>query len=378
VFFTRARMLRRRAAWRFATACTARHGSFLPCTSVTERRQRRCAGVCRPKRGHPCRPAQHLLQPTALSLRFSMSACAECRWRSTPALSSGGRLSVTVGPLIQSPRQTISRTTTFVVISGLISMRQNHKQLGKKNMNRNPLAIITLTLLILSLITLNLSVYLNKSLDLSGLLINLFTEILGIIITLIYVDQVIKANEERRWRKTEKFIHNRIGKFALDTSYRISMSLGFKENLSNALTGTIRDMRIDKVVYLIAETIEQNIAPAVARQARTFDDDTWKEAIQQIDQSIFEVNQIFDLFSYRLSAENSQILLEIQNSLNGIGVMYLNAKLVALVSEDELPEFLGDDRRNTASHLGMDVLGNAVSQLLLKCVRLMRTVNYLK
>jgi hypothetical protein len=27
--------------------------------------------------GHPCRPAQHLLQPTALSLRFSISACAD-------------------------------------------------------------------------------------------------------------------------------------------------------------------------------------------------------------------------------------------------------------------------------------------------------------
>jgi hypothetical protein len=47
-------------------------------------------GVCRPGSCHPYRPAQHLLQPTALSLRFSIIACAECRWRSTPALSSGG------------------------------------------------------------------------------------------------------------------------------------------------------------------------------------------------------------------------------------------------------------------------------------------------
>jgi hypothetical protein len=72
------RTLRRRAARRFATACTAHHGSFLPCSPVPLRCQRRCAGVCRPPSGHPCRPAQHLLQPTALSLRFSMSACAEC------------------------------------------------------------------------------------------------------------------------------------------------------------------------------------------------------------------------------------------------------------------------------------------------------------
>jgi hypothetical protein len=71
------RTLRRCATSRFATACTAHHGSFLPCSPVPLRCQRRCAGVCRPKRGHPCRPAQHLLQPTALSLRFSISACAD-------------------------------------------------------------------------------------------------------------------------------------------------------------------------------------------------------------------------------------------------------------------------------------------------------------
>jgi hypothetical protein len=34
-------------------------------------------GVCRPKRGHPCRPAQHLLQPTALSLRFFILVYAD-------------------------------------------------------------------------------------------------------------------------------------------------------------------------------------------------------------------------------------------------------------------------------------------------------------
>jgi hypothetical protein len=40
--------------------------------------------------GHPCRPAQHLLQPTALSLRFSITAYADRSWRLTPLSSSGG------------------------------------------------------------------------------------------------------------------------------------------------------------------------------------------------------------------------------------------------------------------------------------------------
>jgi hypothetical protein len=36
------------------------------------------------------RPAQHLLQPTALSGRFSTPACADCSWRLTSHYSSGG------------------------------------------------------------------------------------------------------------------------------------------------------------------------------------------------------------------------------------------------------------------------------------------------
>jgi hypothetical protein len=50
--------------------------------------------------GHPCRPAQHLLQPTALSLRFSITPCADRSWRLTPLYSSGGRLSFSVSPLL--------------------------------------------------------------------------------------------------------------------------------------------------------------------------------------------------------------------------------------------------------------------------------------
>jgi hypothetical protein len=94
------RMLRHRSAWRFATACTAHHGSFLPCSPVPLRCQRRCAGVCRPKRGHPGRSAQPSLQPTALSLRFSTIGCADRSWRLTPLYSSGGRLSFSVSRLI--------------------------------------------------------------------------------------------------------------------------------------------------------------------------------------------------------------------------------------------------------------------------------------
>jgi hypothetical protein len=50
---------------------------------------------------HPNRRcAQHPLQPTALSVRFSTSSCADCSWRLTSASSSGGRLSFSVGPLL--------------------------------------------------------------------------------------------------------------------------------------------------------------------------------------------------------------------------------------------------------------------------------------
>jgi hypothetical protein len=90
-------MLRRCATSRVATGCTAHHGSFLPCSPVPLRCQRRCAGVCRPPSGHPCRPAQHLLQPTALSLRFFILVYADRSWRLTPLYSSGGRLSFSVG-----------------------------------------------------------------------------------------------------------------------------------------------------------------------------------------------------------------------------------------------------------------------------------------
>jgi hypothetical protein len=46
--------------------------------------------MCRPRSCHPGRSAQPSLQPTALSLRFSTPARADCSWRLTPRYSSGG------------------------------------------------------------------------------------------------------------------------------------------------------------------------------------------------------------------------------------------------------------------------------------------------
>jgi hypothetical protein len=75
----------------------------------------------------PLPPAQHLLQPTALSLRFSTSACAECRWRSTPALSSGGRLSFTVGLAAFSSTYSSSPPERSPLRAALRSHRARHQ-----------------------------------------------------------------------------------------------------------------------------------------------------------------------------------------------------------------------------------------------------------
>jgi hypothetical protein len=77
------------------------HGSTRLILAVLGRVQRAAkvvaGGVCRPGSCHPGRSAQHSLQPTALSGRFSTPSCADRSWRLTLQYSSGGRLSATVG-----------------------------------------------------------------------------------------------------------------------------------------------------------------------------------------------------------------------------------------------------------------------------------------
>jgi hypothetical protein len=85
------------------------------------------ASVCRLRSCHPGRPAQHSLQPTALSLRFFILAYADRSWRLTAHYSTGGRLSFSVGLAAFSSTYSSSPPERSPLRAALRSQRARHQ-----------------------------------------------------------------------------------------------------------------------------------------------------------------------------------------------------------------------------------------------------------
>jgi hypothetical protein len=119
-------MLRRRAAWRFATACTAHHGSFLPCSPVPLRCQRRCAGVCRPKEATPAAPPNTCCSRPPSRCDFPSHRVPTILLLHTRALV-GRRLSATVGLAAFSSTYSSSPPERSPLRAALRSQRARHQ-----------------------------------------------------------------------------------------------------------------------------------------------------------------------------------------------------------------------------------------------------------
>lgn len=169
-----------------------------------------------------------------------------------------------------------------------------------------------------------------------GFFLNLATEIIGILITIVYVDRIFKRHEMQRWLSTDTRIANRLRILlnAIVTGIRAGLGFG-PEVLDEGCLVSKSPIAIHNEIIRIAEHV---ISPAVYHRVRALDSRGWKSLATQVANSHNGTLTFLNAFQARLSPEQTSDLLDLQEALSNSLIFYTVFPDLAGVTERDLPK----------------------------------------
>jgi hypothetical protein len=197
-------------------------------------------------------------------------------------------------------------------------------------------------LLLASGLSFGIAYLLNKSLDYSSIFLNLSTDFIMVLITIWYVDRILKRHEEEKWKDIELLIKLKLYELAGSAIESICAPMGihdqslqerkefeFKRN-SQLLGGMDIDYYGDFAKKYVAGTFNPPFAPdsqeeAFAKQRRKtirMSADGCKPILEQLKRLREEATQIIDLYGARLTAEQLKSIMNFQMTIQNPIISY--------------------------------------------------------
>lgn len=181
-----------------------------------------------------------------------------------------------------------------------------------------------------------LSLLIHREWPAEGFFLNLATEIVGILITISYVDWILKQHEKQRWQSTDKRIANRLRILLNATVSGIRDGLGFDPDIIDE-----RVLMSQNPIAIHNESIrvaEHVISPVVYQRVRALDPRGWKSLATHITNAHNGTLAFLSAFQARLSPEQISDLLDLQEALSNSLTFYTVFHDLAGVPEDKLPQ----------------------------------------
>jgi hypothetical protein len=180
------------------------------------------------------------------------------------------------------------------------------------------------------------AIFMNFVWEAQGFFLNLATELVGILITISYVDWILRHHEKLKWLPTDTRIANRLRILLNATISSIRSGLGFSDEVIDArVTATLNLVAIHKDIIRVAEQI---IAPEALTRIQALNQDAWKSLARQIQNAHNGVLTFINVFQSRLSPDQICNLLDLQESLSNSLTYYTVFPDLMGVPEDKLPQ----------------------------------------
>jgi hypothetical protein len=168
-----------------------------------------------------------------------------------------------------------------------------------------------------------------------GLFAGFTATFLGILVTVSYVDYVLRQHEKTRWARAKTLIDKRINIFA-DISishFRIAFDVSYKVFNQKA-------MDFDKLSSIRSEMIritKDILLPSVEKAIPRLGEEDWKNLVRQLRISYEYGDKLFVLFGNWIEPEKLSLIMEIQDEIEKILSIYTIFPDVIGVSDDKLP-----------------------------------------
>ncbi len=179
------------------------------------------------------------------------------------------------------------------------------------------------------------SLLLHTQVPADGLFINVATELLGIVVTVAYVDWVLKTHERNRWLGTSSRVASRMRTFATAAVSGLRATLGFGVGI---LDESI--LRKNDAGLASAEVMRVGVkllAPALRSRLGTLDTNGWKALAEHVQSVWREAERLQDQFGRYLEPAEQEMLLDIQQALDSSLLLWRTFPDVIGVADDDLP-----------------------------------------
>lgn len=180
-----------------------------------------------------------------------------------------------------------------------------------------------------------LVVALHVLLNWSGFFLNLSTEIVGIIITVAYVDYIVRRHESVKLAPADERIRRRIQQVATAALSRIRSGLGYGTevlDMSVLETGDSKLFRAE-VIRLGHEVLE----PSAYLRTGSLDRKGWATLARHMQDAWQDADKMLQVFGPRLEPKVFALLVDVQDAIFDVLMPYTTFPDVMGVPENELP-----------------------------------------
>jgi hypothetical protein len=169
-----------------------------------------------------------------------------------------------------------------------------------------------------------------------GFFLNLAAGFVGSLVTVGYIDWILRRHEKERWKDADSRINVRLSKLATTTITGIRTALGYGTEIFNQgtmATGSAELMR--KEVLRIAAHV---LSPTAKMRVAALNQDQWKTLVYHLQQASAECGVFLDRFSHRLEPRTITVVLDLQLHLESAQTFWHVFPDIAGVPVDQLPE----------------------------------------
>jgi hypothetical protein len=126
----------------------------------------------------------------------------------------------------------------------------------------------------------SVAIFLHTRWEAGGFFLNLATELIGILVTIGYVDWILRHHEKQKWLSTDIRVSNRLRNILNATVSSLRRGLGFtQEVFDERVMRTGDPIAIHNEIIRVAEHV---ITPILLQRVRTLDQNGWKSLTTQI------------------------------------------------------------------------------------------------
>jgi hypothetical protein len=204
-----------------------------------------------------------------------------------------------------------------------------------------------------------------------GFFLNLATELLGILITICYVEWTLNQHEQLRWSHTDRRVNDRLRVLLNGTVSSLRYSIGFGDDVLNREILLSNDARLMHQHLISVGT--DIMAPALEKQIRALDEGGWRLLNNQVLRSASATLDFLQIFQSRLPPEQLTLLLDLEDALNGSITYYSTFPDVIGVPQDKLPN-PQDPRQVAIQEAGIECAIRELQKVISICSRVSRNI----